>query len=299
MEISVEQAFINTATIEIKALTVNGRQVTQALFKQLLNEPVVAWDTGEFLGTVWGRVNYFWGDCKAADHLHVVWQLGDQLRRSCVWGKPRFDPWWESREKAQLNLHKYAHLFVAVQAYYGGANIEVGTDGRSRSFVHLDLAPGRKYNVYLRPDASGDTWFGDLNQSPYCHCKSHGAYKKRLPDLAYFLEHDFAKEREPKRISAAWVDGNPTYETQEVADARTDEQFENSRHQISEQVANYLGHNWVTEYSPDGAGELLNTAVQYFDQVATYEKLFADLKLAFEARSIEITTIYPHLFISV
>jgi hypothetical protein len=30
-----------------------------------------------------GKVNYFWGGCEP-NHLHIVWQRGDELRQSCV-----------------------------------------------------------------------------------------------------------------------------------------------------------------------------------------------------------------------
>jgi len=88
--INVEQASIRTATVTIKALTVDGRQVTQALFRQLIAEPIIDPSTGTLRGTPWGTVNYHPDKC-ADDrthlhddrtHLHVVWQRGDELRRA-------------------------------------------------------------------------------------------------------------------------------------------------------------------------------------------------------------------------
>lgn len=79
------EAMIKTAQVEIKALTVSGKQVTQALFKQIPGEHLIDRDTLQLRGVPWGRVNYH-VDCNecSGDHMHIVWQLGDQLRRSVV-----------------------------------------------------------------------------------------------------------------------------------------------------------------------------------------------------------------------
>lgn len=82
MLIDVHSAEIKTATVEVKALVIGGKQVTLSVFRQLIKAPVVG-DGNRLLGTVWGHVNYFWGECKP-DHLHIVWQKGDELRRACV-----------------------------------------------------------------------------------------------------------------------------------------------------------------------------------------------------------------------
>lgn len=83
--IQAHEAIIQTATIEIKSLTVNGRQVTLALFRQLKNEK---WDSpdGVAPGAAWGSVNYHPDpECKVTrEHVHIVWQLGQELRRALV-----------------------------------------------------------------------------------------------------------------------------------------------------------------------------------------------------------------------
>jgi hypothetical protein len=70
--ITTKEAVIRTATIEIKTMSLNGKQVTQSVFRQLIKEELLDPETGELLGVPWGTVNYFPGDCKEADHLHVV-----------------------------------------------------------------------------------------------------------------------------------------------------------------------------------------------------------------------------------
>ncbi|MCZ4516849.1 hypothetical protein O3Q52_53880, partial [Streptomyces sp. ActVer] len=69
---------------EVKTLTISGKQVTLAVFRQLREEPLIAKD-GTIGGTLWGTVNYHPDKCADdREHLHVVWQQGNELRRSSV-----------------------------------------------------------------------------------------------------------------------------------------------------------------------------------------------------------------------
>lgn len=77
-------AVIETATVEIRTLTVNGRRMSAGYLRQLIEAPVIS-AAGELLGEPWGTVNLHPDKCEDGDpHLHVVWQEGDQLRRSRV-----------------------------------------------------------------------------------------------------------------------------------------------------------------------------------------------------------------------
>jgi hypothetical protein len=81
------EATIRTAIVEIRILSVSGKQVTQALFRQIDERFLVDPDTLELQGQPWGRVNYHFG-CNAeewGDHLHVVWQEDNELRRDCIY----------------------------------------------------------------------------------------------------------------------------------------------------------------------------------------------------------------------
>ena len=96
-QLTVHNAQITTAKVEIKTLTISGKQVTLAVFRQLIEEPVIA-DDGTLNGVPWGTVNYHPAKtCRAEEHagerehydylgshLHVVWQKGTGLRRSTV-----------------------------------------------------------------------------------------------------------------------------------------------------------------------------------------------------------------------
>lgn len=83
-KLTVHNAEVRTATVEIKTLTVSGKQVTLAVFRQLMEVPLIAAD-GTFKGEPWGTVNYHPDKCAdSPGHVHVVWQEGTELRRSAV-----------------------------------------------------------------------------------------------------------------------------------------------------------------------------------------------------------------------
>lgn len=89
--LTVQNAQIQTAAVEVKTLTISGKQVTLAVFRQLLERPLVLED-GTLAGTPWGMVNYHPDKCATGVpmHRHVVWQTGNELRRAKVdrpaWG---------------------------------------------------------------------------------------------------------------------------------------------------------------------------------------------------------------------
>lgn len=74
---------IKQITIEVKVMKIGNKQVTLAVFRQLQNEDIIDTKTGELAGIAWGRVNYH-VDCDnfPLPHIHVVWQKGNELRRS-------------------------------------------------------------------------------------------------------------------------------------------------------------------------------------------------------------------------
>lgn len=84
-KLTVQNAEIRTASVEIKTLTVSGKQVTLAVFRQLFQKPLLT-DDGRLAGEPWGIVNYHPEPkaCSGIPHRHVVWQDGSELRRSVV-----------------------------------------------------------------------------------------------------------------------------------------------------------------------------------------------------------------------
>lgn len=86
--LTVLNAEIKTANVEIKAIMVNHKQVTLSVFRQVQRESLIDEDCNTFNGIPWGTVNYFWpGNEKFSDgelYLHVLWQKGNELRRDLV-----------------------------------------------------------------------------------------------------------------------------------------------------------------------------------------------------------------------
>jgi hypothetical protein len=127
--VTTKQATIRTASVEIKTLSVSGRQVTLSLFRQFPEEQIIDPSTCQLRGVPWGRVHYFFGGCERRTpktHLHVVWQKGDELRRACVEreGVGEYEsvgwPCWaeanaENRRLSELRLNVYR----AAVAFHG------------------------------------------------------------------------------------------------------------------------------------------------------------------------------------
>lgn len=90
--ITVQQAEIRTATVEIKTLTISKKQVTLAVFRQIPVAGLIAPD-GTLNGVPWGTVNYHPKCMTPKDHWHIVWQSGTELRHSVVYKDPGFDYW--------------------------------------------------------------------------------------------------------------------------------------------------------------------------------------------------------------
>ncbi|MGW2706562.1 hypothetical protein [Streptomyces sp. NPDC001340] len=91
-QLTTQNALITTASVEVKTLTISGKQVTLAVFRQLREESLIGED-GSLNGDPWGVVNYHpekFGN--AAPHWHVVWQRGSDLFRAAVIQTPEFDP---------------------------------------------------------------------------------------------------------------------------------------------------------------------------------------------------------------
>jgi len=87
-KIDTEQAEIKTTTVEIKSLTVNASKMTLSVFRQIPEEPLLVFDEVicgfNLAGVPWGRVNYYWGDDKDHNGIHVLWLKGTELKRSVI-----------------------------------------------------------------------------------------------------------------------------------------------------------------------------------------------------------------------
>lgn len=149
MTISVHEAQIRTASVEIKSLTVSGKQVTLAVFRQLLREPLYDDETMTVNGIPWGTVNYHPDRCADdRNHHHVVWQKGLELRRAQI-DDPTLTPQWTSPlAKAWLEAAVVEGAWrpdpdarrVLGRSSYGGLDFRIpGWEGLVRIFPSEDV----------------------------------------------------------------------------------------------------------------------------------------------------------------
>lgn len=115
-QLTVHNASVNTMAIEVKTLTIGARQVTQGIFRQLIEEPLIAED-GTLNGVPWGHVTWHPDKCSGDDHWHIVWQRGEDLRRAQVDKKPLFD---RARRHAECPAYEDFYLMVGAEQLISG-----------------------------------------------------------------------------------------------------------------------------------------------------------------------------------
>jgi len=103
-QLTTQNATITTATVEVKTLTISGKQVTLALFRQLREEPLIAHD-GTLNGVPWGTVNYHPDKCSGDNHWHIVWQRGSELLRSSVGREAPRGTFWSETGDEFISAH--------------------------------------------------------------------------------------------------------------------------------------------------------------------------------------------------
>jgi len=120
-QLTAQTATITTAAVEVKTLTVSGKQVTLAVFRQLREEPLIAED-GTLNGVPWGYVNYHPDKCEGSQlaHWHIVWQQGDGLLRSRVAKRASFDDWRSDDSEAFYSEEASAYMGAWVREWLHG-----------------------------------------------------------------------------------------------------------------------------------------------------------------------------------
>lgn len=75
-------AVVHTASIDVKIMRLDKKQVTMSVFRQLPERSIFADEVSISLrGTPWGIVRYVWKDCPEWADCHLVWQQDDELFR--------------------------------------------------------------------------------------------------------------------------------------------------------------------------------------------------------------------------
>lgn len=105
MVIDIHRASIRTATVEIQAIKIDGKQMTLSVFRQLPRKetPGAYFDDAP----IWGWVDYH-SDCEwisEQSHMHMLWSDGYQLFHHLLRGNKDFITALEQR---------WPQLFIAV-----------------------------------------------------------------------------------------------------------------------------------------------------------------------------------------
>src|SRR5215831_11375764 len=130
--INLRDAQVSTATIEIKTLTVSNKQVTLAVFRQLIEQDLIS-EEGNLNGVPWGLVNYHPDKCgEYRSHLHVVWQTGRDLRRSLIYLEPFYNnPLWIEEMDIASDLATRDYLMGRIESpsvQLDGTSVIIGPD---------------------------------------------------------------------------------------------------------------------------------------------------------------------------
>jgi len=155
--LQVQHAEVNTAAVEVKTLTIRGKQVTLAVFRQLMRKDLVNSD-GTLAGVPWGIVNYHPDKCADGHpHVHVVWQEGAELRRAFV----RTDEWWAGRFEsdaadAYCTMHYIRYkLGIAHDFWNKRFAATVHASSYNWPVYSLEKYPGVTMDFHLSPDVDG------------------------------------------------------------------------------------------------------------------------------------------------
>lgn len=135
-----EEATIQERQITVKVLTIGTKQVTQTLFRQLVEEEVIDDDTGNLLGPVWGWVNLH-QDCDVKGrHLHVVWEDHGQLKRTTVrpFNSSQKDPVSDRYHHLREELKDTGSIYVSLVALANKGFNHWKSDDH-KAFTHINL----------------------------------------------------------------------------------------------------------------------------------------------------------------
>lgn len=131
-QLTPQNATVTTATIQVRALTIGKKQVTLAVFRQLEDQDIIKTLDANLAGEPWGRVNYHPDKCAdEKEHIHVVWQKDDELRRATV-----YEP------SVAAHRNPYAGLYVEALIAEGLHSMDARTKGADRVQVVANKTEG-------------------------------------------------------------------------------------------------------------------------------------------------------------
>jgi len=127
----IDDATVQERQVAIRVLTLGTRQITQTLYRQIVEEDVIDGETGCLRGSIWGWVNLHDKDCdELGGHHHVIWEDNEQLKRSCSLFSCRNDYY-------KGLMSELARMSVAYACFVALANKKF--PGQEDNVIHLTI----------------------------------------------------------------------------------------------------------------------------------------------------------------
>lgn len=213
-QLTTQNATITTAAVEVKTLTISGKQVTLAVFRQLKRQPLIA-DDGTFNGEPWGIVNYHADKCADEhEHWHVVWQHGNELRRDSITVVPNFDRknhnggYYAAHTHEGQTVNHYLDALVYMGLRAGGDTI---LNAKRRSFSAYDQWDTYESTVVLPAEIAGTEAFPVLGKAgadavAAADCASRLRHARQKADTPLTLDQERRAEEWKEKHRALYGD---------------------------------------------------------------------------------------------
>jgi hypothetical protein len=195
-QLTTQNATITTATIQVQALTIGRKQVTQSVFRQLSEEPLIA-DNGTLNGEPWGLVNYHPDKCgDFEEHVHVVWQRGTQLLRSAIYAPP-----FARHHTKAAGAFAEAAIAEGAQTCWAVSR-ELASENVDDFFVGRPSYQGASAHVRFR--YQGVRFFGEISPDAYMATRGDGDARQRVRNEITIQSTECLKSLPVVAYRAAW-----------------------------------------------------------------------------------------------
>ena len=106
---------VKQITVTIKNVIIGKRQLTQRVFKQILERDIFGEEANTLNGEAWGFVNYFWKGCTGYGRKHILWVTPDgQLRRYLLTNSFKYWKGHVHEQAARYLLSEMTQLYIAI-----------------------------------------------------------------------------------------------------------------------------------------------------------------------------------------
>lgn len=134
---------ISTVSVSVNVLMIERKQVTLAVFRQIIEEEIFDWSAMALRGVAWGYVRYLI-DVGHEEAINLVWQRRNELRRCIV--RRRVHDIYKQEFREALE-----HPIIAGNPHYSLEAIEVRPWEEARVFPRRICVPWGQMRVSQQP----------------------------------------------------------------------------------------------------------------------------------------------------